>query len=83
MILYLVNFIRLITGLILMLIALRAFLRTRTTSMFYLTIGFSLLTLGDLFSSVFYVNNLYLDNMFSDIFDILGMISLIISVKEN
>jgi len=83
MISYLANFIRLITGIILMLIALRAFLRTRTTSMFYLTIGFSLLTLGDMFSAIFYANDLYLDNLFSDIFDILGMIFLIIAIKES
>jgi hypothetical protein len=81
MISLLINIIRFVVGFILMVIALRAFLKTRTFSMFYLTLGFTLLTFGDAFSAVFYIDNVFIDNLLSDIFDTLGMVTLIIAVK--
>ncbi len=77
------NAIRFILGLILMSIAIRAFLRTRAQAMFFLGLGFSLITLGNLFSAIYYINNSDMDNLFSDIFDILGMIALIIAVIKS
>jgi hypothetical protein len=82
MISHLFNAIRFVVGFILMVIALRAFLKTRAFAMFCLTLGFGLLTIGDAFSAIFYINNVYMDNLLSDIFDIFGMITLIIAVRK-
>ncbi len=79
----LINLIRFVVGLTLMAMALRAFLKTRTFSMFYLTLGFTLLTLGNAFSAVFYIHNVFIDNLLSDTFDIFGMITLIIAVRTT
>ncbi len=81
MISILVNITRFVVGFILMAMALRAFLKTRTSGMFYLTLGFTLLTLGNAFSAVFYIDNVFIDNLLSDSFDILGMIALIVAVR--
>ncbi len=79
----LINTIRFVVGFILMVIALRSFLKTRSFAMLYVTLGFSLLTIGDAFSAVFYINNVYMDNLLSDAFDIFGMITLLIAVIKT
>lgn len=83
MIQYIFNAIRFILGLILTMIAIRAFLKTRASAMFFLGLGFSLITVGNLFSAIYYINDADMDNMLSDIFDIFGMIALITAVKKS
>ncbi len=80
MISYLFNAIHFIVGFILIIVALKSFLKTRNFAMFYVTLGFSLLTIGDAFSAIIYINNVYMDNLLSDVFDTFGMITLLIAV---
>jgi hypothetical protein len=51
--------------------------------MLFLVLGFSSLTLGDFFSAIYFTNNVYLDNLISDAFDIPGFIALIIAVGKS
>ncbi len=77
------NVFRFIVGLILTIIAIQAFLKTRASATFFLSLGFSLITMGNLFSAIYYVNNAEMDSLFSDIFDVFGLITLIIAVKKS
>lgn len=74
---------RFFVGLILIVIAMRAFLKTRTSDMLYLTIGFALITIGNLFSTIYYVDDVRMDKLLANIFDILGLIALIIAVRKS
>ncbi len=83
MISYIINAVRFVVGLILTAIAIQAFFKTRASGMFFLALGFSLITMGNLLSAIYYVNNAEMDNLFSDIFDVFGLIALIIAVKKS
>ena len=74
---------RFLVGLILVVIAMRAFLKTRTSDMFYLTMGFTLITIGNLFSTIYYVDDARMDKLLANVFDILGLIALIIAVRKS
>jgi len=78
-----INSLRFIVGFILVVIALRAFLKTRTSDMLYLVLGFTLITVGDMFSAIYYINDVRMENLLSNVFDILGLIALIIAVKKG
>jgi uncharacterized membrane protein len=75
--------VRFLVGLILVIIAMRAYLKTRTSDMFYLTAGFTLITIGNLFSTIYYVDDIRMDKLLANIFDILGLIALIIAVRKS
>jgi uncharacterized membrane protein len=75
--------VRFFVGLILVIIAMRAYLKTRTSDMLYLTAGFTLITIGNLFSTIYYVDDIRMDKLLSNIFDILGLIALIIAVRKS
>ncbi len=79
----LVSAVRFLVGIILTLIALRAFLGTRNSAMLYLTIGFALITVGNLFSTLYYVDDLRMDKLLSNIFDIIGLLALIMAIKKS
>ena len=79
----LIGAVRFFVGLILIIIALRAYLKTRTSDMFYLTTGFTLITIGNLFSTIYYVDDIRMDKLLSNVFDILGLIALIIAVRKS
>ncbi len=51
--------------------------------MLYLTTGFALITIGNLFSTIYYVDDVRMDKLLANIFDILGMIALIIAVRKS
>ncbi len=74
---------RFLVGLVLIIIAMRAFLRTRTSDMLYLTIGFTLITIGNLFSTIYYVDDIRMDKLLANVFDIFGLIALIIAVRKS
>jgi|GEM_PF-1140324 len=75
--------VRFLVGLILVSIAMRAYLKTRTSDMFFLTAGFTLITIGNLFSTIYYVDDIRMDKLLANIFDILGLIALIIAVRKS
>ena len=75
--------VRFLVGLILVSIAMRAYLKTRTSDMFYLTAGFTLITIGNLFSTIYYVDDIRMDKLLANVFDILGLIALIIAVRKS
>jgi len=75
--------VRFFVGLILVIIAMRAYLKTKTSDMFYLTAGFTLMTIGNLFSTIYYVDDIRMDKLLANIFDILGLIALIIAVRKS
>ena len=77
-----INVIRFMLGMSLIAISLKAYSKGRSTAMLYLIIGFSALTLGDLFSAVYFAGNPYLDNLISDAFDIPGFLAMIIAIKK-
>jgi len=79
----LIGAVRFFVGLILIIIAMRAFLKTRTSDMFYLTMGFALITIGNLFSTIYYVDDVRMDKLLANVFDILGLIALIIAVRKS
>ena len=79
----LIGAVRFFVGLILIIISTRAFLKTRTTDMLYLTMGFTLITIGSLFSTIYYVDDVRMDKLLANIFDILGLIALIIAVRKS
>jgi uncharacterized membrane protein len=79
----LIGAVRFFVGLILVIIAMRAYLKTRTSDMFYLTAGFILITIGNLFSTIYYVDDIRMDKLLANIFDILGLIALIIAVRKS
>lgn len=79
----LIGAIRFFVGLILIIIALRAYLKTKTSDMFYLTMGFALITIGNLFSTIYYVDDVRMDKLLANVFDILGLIALIIAVRKS
>ncbi len=79
----LVSVIRFLVGITLTIIAMRAFLGTRNSAMLYLTTGFALITVGNLFSTLYYVEDLRMDKLLSNVFDIIGLIALIIAIKKS
>ncbi len=79
----LISVIRFLVGITLTIIALRAFLGTKNSAMFYLTAGFALITVGNLFSTFYYVEDLRMDKLLSNVFDIIGLIALIIAIKKS
>ena len=79
----LIGAVRFLVGLVLIIIALRAYLKTRTSDMSYLTMGFALITIGNLFSTIYYVDDVRMDKLLANVFDILGLIALIIAVRKS
>ena len=79
----LIGAVRFFVGLILIIISTRAFLKTRTSDMLYLTMGFTLITIGSLFSTLYFVDDIRMDKLLGNIFDILGLIALIIAVSKS
>jgi uncharacterized membrane protein len=79
----LIDAVRFFVGLILVIIAVRAFLKTRTSDMLFLTLGFTLITIGNLFSTIYYVDDARMDKLLANVFDILGLIALIIAVRKS
>jgi uncharacterized membrane protein len=79
----LIGAVRFFVGLILIIIAMRAYFKTRTSDMFYLTAGFTLITIGNLLSTIYYVDDIRMDKLLANIFDILGLIALIIAVRKS
>jgi len=79
----LISIVRFVAGLFLTIIAMRAYLRTRITAMLYLTAGFTLITIGDIFSTIYYINDFRMDKLLSNIFEIFGLVALIIAVKKS
>jgi uncharacterized membrane protein len=79
----LIGAIRFFVGLILIIISLRAYLKTKTSDMFYLTMGFALITIGNLFSTIYYVDDVRMDKLLANVFDIMGLIALITAVRKS
>lgn len=75
--------VRFIVGLVLIIISIRAFLKTRTSDMLYLAIGFTFITIGNLFSTIYYVDDIRMDKLLGNVFDICGLIALIIAVRKS
>jgi hypothetical protein len=74
--------VRFLIGFILMILSYRAFLKSKATAMLYLTFGFTLITIGDLASAVYYIGDLHMYKIVSQTFDILGLIALVIAVEK-
>ncbi|MCZ7358034.1 MAG: hypothetical protein O8C66_06000 [Candidatus Methanoperedens sp.] len=58
-------------------------MKTKASAMFYLALGFSLIAVGNLFSAIYYINDVRMDRLLANIFDILGLIALIIAVEKS
>ncbi len=78
-----IEIVRFLAGFVLVIYSLRAFLKTKTSDMLFLTIGFALITIGNLFSTIYYVDDVRMDKLIANVFDILGLIALIIAVKKS
>ncbi|KCZ73552.1 hypothetical protein ANME2D_00623 [Candidatus Methanoperedens nitroreducens] len=83
MVYLIIDVIHFIVSSILLTMAIRSFLKTRITAMLYLTMGFAFITFGHLFSDIYFIDNVYMDKLYSEIFDIIGLILLIIAVKKS
>lgn len=75
--------IHFILGFILLAMAVRSYFKTRISAMFYLILGFFFLTFGHLFVDIYFFHDLYMNKIFSEVFDILGLLALIIAVKKT
>ncbi|KCZ70819.1 hypothetical protein ANME2D_02844 [Candidatus Methanoperedens nitroreducens] len=80
---FIIDIIRFSIGFILLALAMRAFLKTRLPAMLYLTIGFALLTVGHLLADIYFFNSVDMARLFSEVFDILGLMALIIAIKKS
>jgi hypothetical protein len=78
-----VIFVRFLLAITLTIIALRAFLVTRNYSMFYLTVGFALIMVGSLFSTLYRIEDLRTERLMSNVFDVFALIALIIAIKKS
>ncbi len=76
------NAVRFFVGFILMAISFRAFLKSKTSAMLYLTCGFTLIAVGNLSSAIFYIDDLQMYKIVSQTFDIFGLVALIIAVEK-
>ncbi|HWR26269.1 MAG TPA: hypothetical protein VN316_00145 [candidate division Zixibacteria bacterium] len=74
--------IHFILSFVLLFLAVRAYLRTKLPAIFYLTLGFAIITLGHLLFDIYYEDNIEMQR-FDDIFDIMGFIAFIIAVKKS
>ncbi|VVB96877.1 Uncharacterised protein [uncultured archaeon] len=75
--------VRFLLAITLTIIALRAYLGTRNYSMLYLTVGFALITVGSLFSTLYRIGDLRIERLLSNVFDIFALIALIIAIKKS
>ncbi|HMB45131.1 MAG TPA: hypothetical protein VKL21_04845 [Candidatus Methanoperedens sp.] len=57
-------------------------MKSKATAMLYLTFGFTLMTIGDLASAIYYLEDLHMYKVVSQTFDILGLAALIIAVEK-
>lgn len=76
------DIIHFILGFILLFMAFRSYLKTRISAMIYLILGFFFLTFGHLFVDIYFFHDLDMNKIFSEIFDILGLLALIIAVTK-
>lgn len=77
-----VDIIHFTVSFILVAISIRSYLKTRLPAMLYLVMGFTLISFGHLFADIYFYNDAYINNVLAEIFDILGLIALIIAVKN-
>ncbi len=77
-----IDLIHFIVGFILLYMAIRSYLKTRIPAMLYLVLGFALITFGHLSLDIYFYYDIYINSIYSEIFDILGLSALIIAVKK-
>jgi hypothetical protein len=77
-----IDIIHFIIGFILLYMAIRSYLKTRIPAILYLVLGFALITFGHLSLDIYFYYNIYINSLYSEIFDILGLSALIIAVKK-
>lgn len=80
--LIIIVFIRFVVSFILLSIAVRSFLITKSSAMFYVSVGFALITFGDMFSDIYFFGNVYMDKLFSNLFDLIGLTSIIMAIIQ-
>ncbi len=80
--LVIVIFIRFIVSFILLSIAVRSFYITKSSAMFYVSAGFALITFGDVSSDLYFFGNVYMDKLFSNLFDMVGLTAIIIALIQ-
>ncbi len=77
-----IDIIHFIVSFILVVIAIRSYLNTRLPAVLYLVISFVLISFGHLFSDIYFYSNVYINEALSEIFNIIGLITLIIAVRK-
>ncbi len=77
-----IDIIHFIVSFILVTISIRSYLKTRLPAMMYLVLGFILISFGHLFADIYFYDDVYINTVLAEIFDILGLIALIIAVKN-
>ncbi len=80
--LIIIVFIRFVVSFILLSIAVRSFLLTKSSAMFYVSAGFALITFGDVFSDLYFFGNVYMDKLSSNLFDLIGLTAIIIALIQ-
>ncbi len=78
-----IDAVHFIVSFILLTMAIRSFLKTRADAMLYLILGFGSITFGHLFLDIYFIDNIYSNKLYSEIFDIAGLILLILAVKKS
>ncbi len=77
-----VDIIHFIVSFILVVISIRSYMSTKLPAILYLVVGFVLISFGHLFSDIYFYGNISINEVLSEIFNILGLITLIIAVKK-
>jgi uncharacterized membrane protein len=69
-----------IVGFILLLMAVRSYLKTRISSMLYFILGFFFLAFGHLIADIYFFNDLSMYILIVELFDTAGLFALLIGV---
>ncbi len=77
---YIIHFVHLILGLTLLALAIRSYLKARIPATFYLILAFFALGIGHIFADFYFYGRGH--ELYSEIFDIIGLSALIIAVKK-
>lgn len=77
---YAIHFVHLILGVTLFVLAIRSYQKTRISAMFYLILAFFALGIGHIFADLYFYGRG--QELYSEIFDIIGLSALIIAVKK-
>ncbi len=77
---YAIHIVHLILALILLVLAIRSYLSTRVSAIFFLVVAFFAIGIGHIFADLYFYGRGH--ELYSEIFDIIGLSALIVAVRK-